>query len=254
MAVELRNVTKIYGNGVARTVALDNVSLSISAGESVVLMGPSGSGKTTLLNIVAALDRPTSGEVYIMGVDVTRLPEGKLERFRLRNIGYLFQSYNLIPYLTAEQNVALPLIALGIRKELALLRARALLEFVGLEKAAGLYPHQMSGGMQQRAAIARALAANPPLIVLDEPTSNIDLENAAGVLALITAVNKIFKATVFIATHDPDVARVATRIVYMRGGKAYEAAEPPRREFKLDMGRAAEIYEKLRLIDELIGL
>jgi putative ABC transport system ATP-binding protein len=254
MAVRLRNVSKIYGNGAVRTVALDNVSLEVAPGEVLALMGPSGSGKTTLLNIIAALDRPTSGEVYVMGVDVTKLPESKLEKFRLKNVGYLFQSYNLVPYLTAEQNVALPLMALGVKKELALLRARVLLELVGLERAARLYPHQMSGGMQQRTALARALATNPPILVLDEPTSNIDLDNASVVLGLIHVVNRLMKTTVFIATHDPDVARVATRVVYMRAGRVYEAVEPPRREFKADIERVAAIYEKLKRIDELIGL
>lgn len=254
MAVELKNVTKIYGNGSVKTVALDGVSLSVTQGEAVVLMGPSGSGKTTLLNIIATLDRPTSGEVYVLGVDVAKMPERKLERFRLRNIGYLFQSYNLVPYLTAEQNVALPLVTLGVKKELALLKARLLLELVGLEKAAALYPHQMSGGMQQRVAVARALAANPPILILDEPTSNVDPDNASQVLGLIYVVNKLFKSTVFIATHDPEVARIATRLVYIRGGKLYETVEPPRRELKVDVERAAAVYEKLKHIDELIGI
>lgn len=254
MAVELKHVTKVYGSGGVKTVALDGVSLSVAQGEAVVLMGPSGSGKTTLLNIIATLDRPTSGEVYVLGVDVVKMPEGKLERFRLRNIGYLFQSYNLVPYLTAEQNVALPLVTLGVKKELALLKARLLLELVGLEKAAALYPHQMSGGMQQRVAVARALAANPPILILDEPTSNVDPDNASQVLGLIHVVNRLFKSTVFIATHDPEVARIATRLVYMRGGKLYETAEPPRRELKVDVERAAAVYEKLKHIDELVGI
>jgi putative ABC transport system ATP-binding protein len=254
MAVRLRNVSKIYGDGAAKTVALDNVSLEVAPGEVVALMGPSGSGKTTLLNIIAALDRPTSGEVYVMGVDVAKLPESRLEKFRLKNVGYLFQSYNLVPYLTAEQNVALPLMALGVKKELALLRARVLLELVGLEGAARLYPHQMSGGMQQRTALARALAVNPPILVLDEPTSNIDLDNASVVLGLIHVINRLMKTTVFMATHDPDVTRVATRVVYMRAGRVYDAVEPPRRELKADIERAAAVYEKLRRIDELIGL
>jgi putative ABC transport system ATP-binding protein len=192
--------------------------------------------------------------VYVMGVDVAKLPESKLEKFRLKNVGYLFQSYNLVPYLTAEQNVALPLMALGVKKELALLRARVLLELVGLEGAARLYPHQMSGGMQQRTALARALATNPPILMLDEPTSNIDLDNTSVVLGLIHVVNRLMKTTVLMATHDPDVARVATRVVYMRAGCVYDAVEPPRREFKADIERAAAVYEKLRRIDELIGL
>ncbi len=254
MAVRLRNVSKIYGNGAAKTVALDNVSLEVAPGEVVALMGPSGSGKTTLLNIIAALDRPTSGEVYVIGVDVTKLPESKLEKFRLKNVGYLFQSYNLVPYLTAEQNVALSLMALGVKKELALLRARVLLELVGLERAARLYPHQMSSGMQQRTALARALATNPPILVLDEPTSNIDLDNTSVVLGLIHVINRLMKTTVFMATHDPDVAQVATRVVYIRAGRVYDAVEPPRRELKADIERAAAVYEKLRRIDELIGL
>ncbi|MEM1637380.1 MAG: ABC transporter ATP-binding protein [Pyrobaculum sp.] len=254
MAVELINVSKIYNSGIAKTVALDGVNLSTAPGEAVVLMGPSGSGKTTLLNIIATLDRPTSGHVLIMGVDVAKLPERELERFRLKNIGYLFQSFNLVPYLTAEQNVALPLIALGVRKELALLRARALLEFVGLGNAARLYPHQMSGGMQQRVAIARSLATKPPILILDEPTSNIDLDNAAVVLGLIMLANRLMKTTVFVATHDPEVARIATRIVYMRSGRAYESPEPPRRELKINLEHAASAFEKIRHIDELIGL
>ncbi|MEM4509794.1 MAG: ABC transporter ATP-binding protein [Pyrobaculum sp.] len=253
MAVELVDVTKIY-NGAVRVVALEHITLSISRGETVVIMGPSGSGKTTLLNIIATLDRPTSGEVRILGVDVTKMSEKKLERFRLRNIGYLFQSYNLIPYLTAEQNIALPLLALGIKKELALAKARVLLEFVGLEKMGKLYPHQMSGGMQQRVAIARALATNPPVLALDEPTSNIDIDNVSIVLGLIAAVNKFFKTTVFIATHDLDVIQIANRIVYIRGGRIYESGEPPRRAVKVDFEKALESYEKIKHIDELLGI
>ncbi|MEM1923606.1 MAG: ABC transporter ATP-binding protein [Pyrobaculum sp.] len=253
MAVELVDVTKIY-NGTVRVVALEHISLSISRGETVVIMGPSGSGKTTLLNIIATLDRPTSGEVRILGVDVTKMSEKKLERFRLRNIGYLFQSYNLIPYLTAEQNIALPLLALGIKKELALAKARVLLEFVGLEKMGKLYPHQMSGGMQQRVAVARALATNPPVLALDEPTSNIDIDNVSIVLGLIAAVNKFFKTTVFIATHDLDVVQIANRIVYIRGGRIYESGEPPRRAVKVDFEKALESYEKIKHIDELLGI
>lgn len=254
MAVELRGVTKVYGVGGARIVALDRVDLDIGAGELVALMGPSGSGKTTLLNLVATLDRPTEGKVYVLGRDVTALAERELERFRLRNVGYLFQSYNLVPYLTAIQNVALPLLALGASKELALLKAKALLELVGLDGAAGLYPSQLSGGMQQRVAIARALAASPPILVLDEPTSNIDVENASAVLSLVVAVNRVFKSTVLIATHDPDVAQIATRVVQVRAGRVYERGEPPRKTLRADLDAAWRIAEKIRSIDSLLGL
>ncbi|MFN3804336.1 MAG: ABC transporter ATP-binding protein [Pyrobaculum sp.] len=254
MAVKLRGVTKIYKNGAVEVHALDDVSLHASTGEVVAFMGPSGSGKTTLLNIVATLDKPTYGEVYVLGADVGKMPEKKLEKFRLRNIGYLFQSYNLVTYLTAEQNVALPLIALGVKKDLALLRAKILLELVGLEKAAGMYPYQMSGGMQQRAAVARALSTNPPLLILDEPTSNVDLENAATLLGLITAINKVMKTTVLIATHDPDVAAIATRVIYMRGGRVFETTEPPRKELKIELEKVFTAYEKLRQLDSSIGL
>lgn len=254
MAVELKRVYKVYGNDAAKVVALEDVSFTVSSGEVVILMGPSGSGKTTLLNIIATLDRPTSGEVRILGRDVGSIGERELERFRLRNIGYLFQSYNLVPYLTAEQNVALPLMALGVRKELALLKARVLLELVGLGNAARMYPGQMSGGMQQRAALARALATSPPILALDEPTSNVDLENAGVLLGLISVINKTLKTTVFIATHDPDVAQIATRVFYMRGGRLYDSAEPPKRGLKADLSKATELYEKLKHIDELIGL
>lgn len=254
MAVELKGVTKIYKIGSVEVLALDGVTQHISRGEVVVLMGPSGSGKTTLLNIIATLDKPTYGEVYVLGVDVGKMSEKNLEKFRLRNVGYLFQSYNLVTYLTAEQNVALPLIALGVKKDWALLRAKILLELVGLEKVGEMYPHQMSGGMQQRVAVARALATSPPLLILDEPTSNVDLENAATLLSLIAAINKVIKTTAIIATHDPDVAAIATRVIYMRGGRAYEATEPPRRELKIDLERVATAYEKLRQLDSLIGL
>ncbi|MFN7105296.1 MAG: ABC transporter ATP-binding protein [Pyrobaculum sp.] len=254
MAVELKGVTKIYKIGSVEVLALDGVTQHISRGEVVVLMGPSGSGKTTLLNIIATLDKPTYGEVYVLGVDVGKMSEKNLEKFRLRNVGYLFQSYNLVTYLTAEQNVALPLIALGVKKDWALLRAKILLELVGLEKVGEMYPHQMSGGMQQRVAVARALATSPPLLILDEPTSNVDLENAATLLSLIAAINKVIKTTAIIATHDPDVAAIATRVIYMRDGRAYEATEPPRRELKIDLERVATAYEKLRQLDSLIGL
>lgn len=250
-AAVLREVTTVYKTRGGDVVALDGVSLSVERGEVVVLMGPSGSGKTTLLNIVSTLDRPTSGEVYILDRDITHMGERELEKFRLRNVGFLFQTFNLVPYLTAEQNVALPLVALGVRRELAYMRARLLLEMVGLGGVGGLYPGQLSGGMQQRVAFARAMAADPPLLILDEPTSNVDVDNASLLLSLIAAVNKTMRTTIFIATHDPDVTAIATRLIYLRGGRLREGEEPPRRELAIDVERVASIYEKLKLLHEL---
>ncbi len=247
-AVYLENVHKIYKTAAGEVHALRGVTLRIPRAAVVAFMGPSGSGKTTLLNIISSLDRPTSGRVVVLGVDVTELGEKDLERFRLTKIGYLFQSYNLVPYLTASQNVELPMLAAGMPKDLARAKARLLLRLVGLEDSADRLPTQLSGGMQQRVALARALANSPELLILDEPTSNIDLENASMILSLILALNKVWGATVLIATHDPDVAAIADKIYAVRGGHVTDG-EVPRGEIKIDLEKAKEIYEKIKALD-----
>ena len=253
LAVELRGVSKTYKAPV-EVHALKGVDLEVGIGELIVLMGPSGSGKSTLLNIVAGLDRPTSGTVKVLGRELGSMSERELDGFRLRNIGYLPQSYTLIPYLTALQNVALPLVALGVRKDLAYLKARLLLRLVGLGHAAEMLPSQMSGGMQQRAAIARALANTPRILMLDEPTSNVDADNASRILGIVAVVNRTMRTTVFLATHDPDAARIATRVIQIRDGRLYESAEPPGSKVEADVEGVAGILDEVRRIDEEIGL
>jgi len=247
-AVYLEGVHKIYRTAAGEVHALRGVTLKIPSATATVLIGPSGSGKTTLLNIMSTLDRPTSGTVVVLGTDVTNLDERRLERFRLLKIGYLFQSYNLVPYLTALQNVMLPMLAAGMPRDLAKAKAKLLLRLVGLEDSAERYPIQLSGGMQQRAALARALANSPELLILDEPTSNVDLESASAILSLILALNKAWRTTVIIATHDPDVAAIADKVYTVRGGYVVDG-EIPKGEIRIDLERAKEIYEKIRAID-----
>ncbi|MFB6490417.1 MAG: ABC transporter ATP-binding protein [Thermoproteus sp. AZ2] len=247
-AIVLEDVHKVYKTPAGEVHALRGISLKIPRAVIAALMGPSGSGKTTLLNIISTLDRPTSGRVVVLGEDVTSLDEKRLEKFRLLKIGYLFQSYNLVPYLTAWQNVALPMLAAGMPRELARVKAKLLLELVGLGDAVDRYPWQLSGGMQQRAAIARALANSPELLILDEPTSNVDLDNAAVILGIIKLLSEVWKTTIVMATHDPDVAAMANTVYTIRGGQIIGGVAP-RREVKVDVERAKEIYDKISAID-----
>lgn len=247
-AVYLEGVHKVYKTAAGEVHALRGVTLRIPRAAIVAFMGPSGSGKTTLLNIISSLDRPTSGRVVVLDTDITHLDEKSLERFRLMKIGYLFQSYNLIPYLTALQNVELPMLAAGMPRDLAKTKAKLLLRLVGLEDSANRLPAQLSGGMQQRVALARALANSPELLILDEPTSNIDLDNASAILSLILALNKVWGVTVLIATHDPDVAAIADKVYSVRGGYVTDG-EIPKGEIKIDLERAKEIYERIKALD-----
>ncbi|MBP1449578.1 MAG: ABC transporter ATP-binding protein [Thermoproteus sp.] len=249
-AVVLENVHKVYKTAAGEVHALRGVSLKIPRAAVAAFMGPSGSGKTTLLNIISTLDKPTSGRVIVLGEDVADLEERRLERFRLLKIGYLFQSYNLIPYLTALQNVELPMLAAGVPKDLAKAKAKLLLELVGLGDAVDRYPWQLSGGMQQRAAIARALANSPELLILDEPTSNVDLENASVILGIVKVLSEVWKTTVIMATHDPEVAAMSHLVFTIRGGYVVNG-EVPKREIKVDFERARKIYEKISVLDSL---
>ena len=207
--VDLRDVRKVYRRDSEEITVLDGVSLQVGDGEFTALMGPSGSGKTTLLNLIAGIDRPTSGEVVVAGTDVARLSESELARWRSRNIGFVFQFYNLIPVLSAAANVELPLLLTGLSKGERRERAHTALKVVGLADRARHYPRQLSGGQEQRVAIARAIVADPSVIVADEPTGDLDARSADEILTLLEVLNHDLKKTVVVVTHDPRAARRA---------------------------------------------
>jgi putative ABC transport system ATP-binding protein len=221
-AVELRHLGKTYREGEAERVVLRDVSLTVAAGEIVVLVGRSGSGKSTLLNLVAGIDRATAGTVAVNGTDLTALDEQARTRFRRRLIGFVFQFFNLIPLLTVEENLLLPLDLNGRAGAEGVARARALLERVGLAGRGESYPERLSGGEQQRVAIARALIHDPALILADEPTGNLDADTAAGVLDLLDALAREAGRTVLMATHSREVIGVADRILAIERGALVE--------------------------------
>ena len=217
---EIRSLTKTYGEGVGSVNAVEDISLSIEAGEFTAFVGPSGSGKTTFLNQVGCLDRPTQGEVSIEGVTTTGLGDGALSALRGEKIGFIFQSYNLIPVLSAAENVELSLTLAGASGGMD--AARALLKEVGLEGLEDRRPSQLSGGQQQRVAIARALVKKPALVIADEPTANLDSASGSDILALMRALNASRGITFLFSTHDPMVMEHARRIVTLRDGKIIE--------------------------------
>jgi len=199
--------------------ALDGVDMKIKRGEYLSIMGPSGSGKSTLFNMVGGIDRPTRGRVYIDGVDIAKLDAYELAWLRCRKIGYIFQTFNLIPVLTAMENVTLPMIFAGVGREERVARAREILETVGLGDRLDHKPAELSGGQQQRVAIARALANRPVIILADEPTGNLDLETGLDIINLLREMNKNEGVTVIAATHDLKMLDVSDRIVYLRDGR-----------------------------------
>jgi putative ABC transport system ATP-binding protein len=225
-AVELRRLTKVYREGQSERVVLRDVDAIIPAGEIVVLLGRSGSGKSTLLNLVSGIDLPNSGAVVVAGVDLTALDEHRRTLFRRRHIGFIFQFFNLIPLLTVEENLLLPLELTGQLDVAGRARARKLLDRVGLGDRAASYPEQLSGGEQQRLAVARALVHEPPLVLADEPTGNLDEETAGAVLDLLDGLARETRKTVIMVTHSRDVVGVADRIVTMHHG---QLVEQPRR-------------------------
>ncbi len=216
--VETENLTKIYGKGDTAIVALDHINLQIEPGEYVAVMGPSGCGKSTLLHLIGGLDQPTSGRVLISGKDLSRLDDRALTELRRRTIGFIFQFYNLIPILSAVENTALPLILDGARLSDAGAAASAWLERVGLADRLSNRPDQLSGGQQQRVAIARALAANPDLILADEPTGNLDSRSSDEIAGLLRKVADDWGRAVLMVTHDPRIAAYADRIVFLKDG------------------------------------
>ncbi|MBS7607376.1 MAG: ABC transporter ATP-binding protein [Candidatus Bathyarchaeia archaeon] len=219
LIVRTINLSKVYRRGKVSIPALNNVNLQISAGEIVGIMGPSGSGKTTLLNLIGGLDKPTSGRIFVDGLDITALGEGELADYRLRKVGFVFQFYNLIPTLTALENVEIPLALAGVPKSERRERALNLLRMVGLEARAEHKPDELSGGEQQRVAIARALANNPSIVLADEPTGDLDSKSALALMNLIKDLNRRNGQTFIIVTHDPIVAERCTKIYNIRDGR-----------------------------------
>jgi putative ABC transport system ATP-binding protein len=204
--VEVEGVRKVYMREAEQLTVLDGIDLRVPEGEFVALMGPSGSGKTTLLNLIAGIDRPTSGRVTVAGTDVSALSESALARWRSRNVGFIFQFYNLIPVLSALENVELPLLLTSLSKKERRERAGTALRIVGLADRAGHYPRQLSGGQEQRVAIARAIVADPAVLVADEPTGDLDARSAEEILNLMETLNRDFKKTIVMVTHDPRAA------------------------------------------------
>lgn len=215
--IELKEVSKLYGFGNATTVALDEIDLTVQKGEFVAIMGPSGSGKSTLLNMIGLLDRPTHGSYKLSDRVVSRLRPGRLARARRDHIGFIFQSFNLLPRLTALDNVALPLAYKGITQTRRLKQASAALERVGLQDREYYFPKALSGGQAQRVAIARALVNTPSLIIADEPTGNLDSTASKVVMELLAELHNT-GSTILMVTHNPELTRYATRVLYMLDG------------------------------------
>ena len=207
--VELRDVRKVYRRDSQDLVVLDGIQLKVEEGDFLALMGPSGSGKTTILNMIAGIDKPTSGSVTVAETRLEDLSEGALARWRSTHVGFIFQFYNLIPVLTAVENVELPLLLARLSKQERRERAMTALRVVGLEDRIGHYPRQLSGGQEQRVAIARAIVVDPSVLVADEPTGDLDAKSAGEILDLMEALNKEFKKTIVMVTHDPRAAERA---------------------------------------------
>jgi putative ABC transport system ATP-binding protein len=209
IAVDVRDLVKVYTRDSIRLKVLDGLNLQVREGEFVALMGPSGSGKTTLLNLIAGIDRPTSGNLQIAGTELSKLSEGELAKWRSRSVGFIFQFYNLIPVLNALENVALPLLLTNLSSHQRKERAMLALKVVGLEDRAKHYPRQLSGGQEQRVAIARAIVTDPKILVADEPTGDLDAKSAEEILGLMEVLNRDFQKTILMVTHDPRAAAKA---------------------------------------------
>jgi len=217
--VVLRNLWKVYSLGEASVQALRGVDLRVRRGEYVAILGPSGSGKSTLLNIIGGLDRPTEGLVYVNGENLGRMSESGLAKFRARNVGFVFQFFNLIPTFTVLENVMVPAEILGLGRSEARRRAEIILKMVGLEERLHHFPSQLSGGEQQRAAIARAFVNEPVLLLCDEPTGNLDSKTGASIVRLLVEANRRYGITLIVVTHDQRIANAADRIVNLVDGR-----------------------------------
>jgi putative ABC transport system ATP-binding protein len=216
--ITLQGVTKHYRRDAIDIPVLDNIELQIGRGEFLGLMGPSGSGKTTLLNLIAGIDRPSSGHVFVDGKDITRMSEQQLAKWRARHVGFIFQLYNLIPVLSAFENVELPLLLTKLSKTKRREHVLTALDIVGLADRVHHYPRQLSGGQEQRVAIARAIVTDPTLLVADEPTGDLDAKSAEEILDLIKRLNEEFSKTIVMVTHDPRAASRAHAVLHLEKG------------------------------------
>lgn len=217
-AVEIRDVTKIFKKESTQIIALSDTNLEIEAGEFLCLMGPSGSGKSTLLNLIAGIDRPTNGQVLVGNQDIAQMSESQLALWRNHTIGFVFQTFNLIPVLTAFENVELPLLLTKLSRAQRREHVTTALSLVALQDRMDHYPRQLSGGQEQRVAMARAIVTDPALVLADEPTGDLDAQSADEVLAILEKLNREFKKTVIMVTHDPRAARHASVIRHLDKG------------------------------------
>jgi len=217
--ISLRHVTRVYGSGTTEVRALEGVDVDISQGEFVAIMGPSGSGKSTAMNVIGCLDRPSSGQYLFGGVEVGSLSRDQRALLRRHYLGFIFQGYNLLPRMSARDNVELPLIYKGLPRQERTVRARRALDLVGLGARAGHDPSQLSGGQQQRVAIARALAGDPRIVLADEPTGNLDTKRSVEIMELLSELRQKQNLTIVMVTHEEDMAVYADRLIWMVDGK-----------------------------------
>ena len=216
--VDIKNVHKVYQRDTQQVTVLDGLSLQIEEGAFVALMGPSGSGKTTLLNLIGGIDQPTSGDLIVAGTNIAQLKGAPLAKWRSSTIGYIFQLYNLMPVLTAQQNVELPLMLYKMSSAERRKRAQFALDLVGLSDRLSHYPRQLSGGQEQRVAIARAIVSDPKLLLADDPTGDLDRKSGEEILQLLERLNREYKKTIIMVTHDPHAAERAHRMVHLDKG------------------------------------
>lgn len=217
--IQVKNVTKSYRRDSIEIPVLSNISISVPEGEFLALMGPSGSGKTTLLNLIAGIDRPNAGQIVVDGTDIGGLGESALAKWRSRHVGFIFQFYNLLPVLTAYENVELPLLLTNLSRKEKREHVEAALSLVGLSDRMRHYPKQLSGGQEQRVAIARAIVTDPTLLVADEPTGDLDKVSATEIMTLMDRLNKEFKKTIVMVTHDPRAAEKAHKVMHLDKGE-----------------------------------
>jgi putative ABC transport system ATP-binding protein len=221
--VQAIHLTKVFRRGQTEVLALDKVQVSVARGEFVALMGPSGSGKSTLLHLIAGMDKPTDGRLLVLGEEPALLAESTLARWRNNHLGFIFQAFNLIPVLTALENVELPLKLTRLSRHQRRENSATALKLVGLEDRLDHFPRQLSGGQEQRVAIARAIVTDPDLILADEPTGNLDAASAREILSLLQRLNKEFHKTIILVTHDPHSAAAASRLIHLDKGQFIEA-------------------------------